>query len=409
MAEPTDKKRQLCKLSQNAHDHDISANKALQRAISDYLLWMISEDYSHSIWKIYERVLNHFLLFVSRRAIGWDAVFTFDTLNAFQKASKLTHVSSAVRGLSRYLFEQKMISRPLEKQCHELPEIYEEYLSYYAKTGQVQQSHVLRTRGILSALHDYLERRAIKLNTIKIEQLDEFLAKHNAHYAPATHRKNRSCLRGFLRYLYQEHRIHRDLAPLLIGAPLFAQAIPPKFLRPQEVQGLFASTELCSQKGLRTNAMLHLAYSLGLRPREISLITLDDISFSQGEISLRERKGRNPIRLPLPEETIKAIAAYIVGARPKSSERALFLNLQAPYKPISPAVASHDIRACMRKANIAASAYWLRHTYAQNLLEQEASIFEIKEMLGHDRIQTTQRYIHINIKLMREVLFDETL
>jgi site-specific recombinase XerD len=63
----------------------------------------------------------------------------------------------------------------------------------------------------------------------------------------------------------------------------------------------------------------------------------------------------------------------------------------------------------MRKANIAASAYWLRHTYAQNLLEQEVSIFEIKEMLGHDRIQTTHRYIHINIKLMREVLFDETL
>ena len=137
MAKPTDKKRQLCKLSQNAEDHDISANKDLQRAISDYLLWMISEDYSDSTWRIYERVLNHFLLFISRRAIASDAVFTFDTLNAFQKESKFTHVSGALRGLSRYLFEQKMISRPIEKQCHELPEIYEEYLSYYAKTGQV--------------------------------------------------------------------------------------------------------------------------------------------------------------------------------------------------------------------------------------------------------------------------------
>lgn len=408
MAEPIDKKQQLCKLSQNAQDHDISANKDLQPAISDYLLWMISEDYSHSTWKIYERVLNHFLLFVSSRAIGWDAVFTFDTLNAFQKESKLTHVYSAVRGLSRYLFEQKMISMPIEKQCHELPEIYEEYLTYYAKTGQVQQSHILRTRGILSALHDYLEKRAIKLNTIKIEQLDDFLAKHNAHYAPVTHRMNRSCLRGFLTYLYQE-QTHRDLAPLLIGAPLFAQAIPPKFLRQQEIQRLFASIDLCSQKGLRTNAMLHLAYTLGLRPKEISLITLDDIFFSQGEINLRERKGRNPIKLPLPEETIKAIAACIIGARPKSSKRAIFLNLRAPYRPISPVVVSQDIRACMRKANIAASAYWLRHTYAQNLLEQDVSIFEIKEMLGHDIIQTTQRYIHIDIKLMREVLFDETL
>jgi len=111
----------------------------------------------------------------------------------------------------------------------------------------------------------------------------------------------------------------------------------------------------------------------------------------------------------LSEDTIKAIAAYIVGARPKSSERALFLTLRAPHKPISPVVVSKDIATCMRKANLASSAYWLRHTYAQNLLEQKASIFEIKEMLGHDRIQTTQRYIHIDTKLMREVLFDETL
>jgi site-specific recombinase XerD len=63
----------------------------------------------------------------------------------------------------------------------------------------------------------------------------------------------------------------------------------------------------------------------------------------------------------------------------------------------------------MHKAGLPASAYWLRHTYAQNLLETNTSIFEIKEMMGHDRIQTTQRYLHIHTRLMREVLFDETL
>jgi len=62
----------------------------------------------------------------------------------------------------------------------------------------------------------------------------------------------------------------------------------------------------------------------------------------------------------------------------------------------------------MRKANLPSSAYWLRHTYAQNLLQAGASIFEIKQMMGHDKIQTTQRYLHIYTQLMREVLFDET-
>jgi site-specific recombinase XerD len=62
----------------------------------------------------------------------------------------------------------------------------------------------------------------------------------------------------------------------------------------------------------------------------------------------------------------------------------------------------------MRKAGLCSTAYWLRHTYAQNLLETGASIYEIKEMLGHDSIETSQKYLHVHTKLMREVLFDET-
>jgi site-specific recombinase XerD len=63
----------------------------------------------------------------------------------------------------------------------------------------------------------------------------------------------------------------------------------------------------------------------------------------------------------------------------------------------------------MHQAGLQASAYWLRHTYAQNLLEAGTSIYEMKEMLGHDMIDSTKKYLHIHIKLMREVLFDESL
>ena len=107
----------------------------------------------------------------------------------------------------------------------------------------------------------------------------------------------------------------KDLAPLVVGVPQYAQAKPSKFLRPHEVQQLFGSFEPVSPKELRTHAMLHLAYSLGLRPKEISLIRLDDIAFSHGEISLPDRKCQNPIRLPLSAAAIKALAAYIKGER----------------------------------------------------------------------------------------------
>lgn len=382
----------------------------LEQAINDYLLWMISKKYAESTWKHYERVLNHFLAFVNTQAIAWNEVFTFDTLNDFQERSRLCSLSSAVRGLSRYLFQQGRIDRPIRSQRQRLPAIYEDYLDHCAKIQQVGRSHVFGIGTVLSALNEYLKRLGIDLGSIRIEHIDTFLVEYNTPYSPKSRRINRSCLRGFLRYLYHQRSVlHRDLAPLVVGAPIFAQAKPPRFLRPQEVQKLFDSLTIDSAKDLRTYAMVHLAYALGLRPKEISLITLDDISFAQGEVRLRDRKSLNPITLPLPENAIKAVAAYIVGARPKSAERTLFLNLHAPYRHVLPAVVSADISRCMRKSGLDSSAYWLRHTYAQNLLEAGSSIFEIKQMLGHDRIQTSQRYIHIHTKLMREALFDETL
>jgi site-specific recombinase XerD len=259
---------------------------------------------------------------------------------------------------------------------------------------------------------DYLERCNIKLSRIHIEQIDAFCAELNPGFSQQTGKIYRTYIRGFLKYLYQQRKIlKRDLAPLVVGPHTFSRVKPPTFLRSHEVQRLFAGLKFSTAGDLRTYAMIHLVYTLGLRPKEICLITLDDISFRKGELSLRERKAANPIKLPLPEETIKAIAAYLIGARPKSKHRELFLSLRVPYQPIRPYAVYYTIKRSMRKAGLppGASAYWLRHTYAQNLLESGVSLYEIKEMLGHDCIESTRKYLHIHISLMRGVLFDETL
>lgn len=315
-----------------------------------------------------------------------------------------------MRGLARYLFQQGKIARPLTRQPADLPDIYEDYLRYYAQTRQTGRTKTPGVRRLLTALHDFLTREKVALAAVRIEHLDTVLAEHTAGLRPGTRQARRSWLRDFLRYLYQVRGLlPKDLALLVIGAPQYGQAQPPKFLRPQELRQLFNACEPRTPRELRTHAMLHLAYSLGLRPKEISLIRLDDISFLTAEITLPDRKCQNPVKLPVPETAIKAVAAYIIGGRPKTASRALFLELQAPYHPVSPLTVSQDIRTLMRAAGLSASAYWLRHTYAQNLLETQASIFEIKEMMGHDRIETTRRYLHIHTRLMREVLFDETL
>ena len=382
----------------------------LAKAVEDYLMWMISADYASGSIMRHERLLNHFQNFITNRNISWEQVFTYDTLNSFEKHCNLYFAANALRCLSRYLFEQKLIPGPIKKPLVRLPETYEAYLLYYEKIRQVHRSSLVQTRSVLSALNDYLAKHEIDIAAIKIEQIDDFLTEFNARFMPATCRHNRSYLRGFLKYLYFHRKIlKRDLAALIVGAPMFAQAQPPKFLRSDEIKALFAGLSTGTCKELRTSAMVHLGYTLGLRPKEIGLTRLDDISFAKREISLADRKSANPIKLPLPEVTIKAIAAYIVGCRPESDHRALFLTFSAPFRPVTAATVGHDITVAIQKINPLASAYWLRHTYAQNLLESGASIFEVKQMMGHDNVQSAKRYLHIHTKLMRKELFDETL
>jgi len=384
-------------------------NTMLEQAISDYLLWMMSNGYPLKTVESYEKILKHFLTFTSCRGMAWCDIFTLETLNDFQKGrSKVT--AHAIRGLSRYLVRQNRISRPIEKKEYRLPKIYEEYLTYFSRSQQVTHRRIKRIRRVFAAFNNYLQRHKIDLSSLKIEQIDAFLAQFFAPFAPATRKAYRSMIRGFLRYLYQERNIiKRNLAPLVVGAPMFAQAKPPTFLRPHEVQKLFAGIDLSTPVNIRTYAMLQLAYALGLRPDEICSITLDDISFSRGELKVKDRKTKNPIILPIPENVIKAIAAYIIGVRPENEHRTLFLSLLAPFGSISPTAVNHHIKTLMRSVDLPSTTYWLRHTYAQNLLEAGASIYEIKEMLGHDSIESTRKYLHIHIKLMREVLFDETI
>jgi integrase/recombinase XerD len=387
-------------------------SRMLMDAILDYMGWVKSmENHGRGPGTIrYTRILSDFFIYVIHKGIAWEKIFTVDTLEAFQNYSGDKGACRALRALSDYLFSNGKIDQPLQVSRSEppLPDIYEHYLLYHAQSLQPSARHLRAVRRILGLLHGYMQRHNMRLPALKIEHLDAFLAtfkvSHNTRRIYCYH------LKGFLRHLYHEQKvIKRDLAPLLVGPPQFAQTKLPKFLRPKQVKKLFDSLTFSNPTQIRTYAMVHLAYSLGLRPVEISRITLDDISFQKGELTLSERKMCNPMALPLPEKTIKAIALYVSKGRPKSPSRNLFLTHHFPYHPVSATTVIGHISKVMKQAGLPSSAYWLRHTYAQNLLHLGRSIYEVKEMMGHQNIQSTHRYLHINIELMRKVLFDEEL
>jgi site-specific recombinase XerD len=390
---------------------DPAAVGRLIRATVDYLDWMKSVNYSIDAQHLHRRQLELFLDFVKNRRLPWQQLFTVNTRKHFKKINGLA-TTAAINGLSRYLVKQGLIKTPLPQhpKQRKLTGTFEDYLQFRQDGHQTDTHQLVAIRRVLSALCDYLNRQDIILHQLRIEDLDAFMAEFCQPFLPGTCRIYRTIVRGFLTYLHLQRGIlKKDLAPLLIGAPQFAKAKPPKFLRPHEVELLFDSLSVSSAKDLRTYVMVHLAYTLGLRPCEICRITLDDIAFKKAQLSLEDRKNTQPLMLPIPEKTLKAIVAYIVGGRPNSDDRHLILSLAAPYGPIVPGLVGRYIQQAMHKAGLNSTPYWLRHSYAQHLLSSGASIYEIKEMLGHRHIESSRKYLHIHTDLMREVILDEPL
>jgi site-specific recombinase XerD len=388
--------------------------RILLEAIVDYLQWLkaVEEPRANRASKHYSEVLSDFAIFSMHNDIAWNDMFSFETFREFRNYTDLKNTSHALISFSGYLHDRGTILKPLEMPNYQvqLPAIYEQYLLHLQQTNEPSNSNLGAVRRVLVPFHQYLEHHKIDLASLKIGHLDAFLAEFNKPFASRTRSSFRYRLRGFLKYLYYERRLLRtDLAPLLVGPPEFRQSSPPKFLRRGEVERLFANLTVDTPTEIRTYAMVYLAYTLGLRPVEISKITLDDISFQRAELIVRKRKTNNPAILPIAETTLKAVAAYVLKARPTSTYREVFLSAVKPHKPVSPATVIHHIAKAMRKAGLDATTYWLRHSYAQHLLHIGSSIYEIKEMMGHENIQSTQRYLHIHTEMMRKVIFDETL
>ncbi len=172
-----------------------SSRQKLDTAIHEYLSWLKSSGYAEGTRANYKRGLMHFQTFINRSGIPWEAMFCFDTFKSFQAKYGAKNDLNSVRGLSRFLFRQEKIKRPIERPKPALPSIFNEYLAYYRKVRGVGKRQLDQTRGTLSAFNDYLATGKIRIESIMIEEIDSFLVEHNAKYRPGTRPKQRSIIR----------------------------------------------------------------------------------------------------------------------------------------------------------------------------------------------------------------------
>jgi site-specific recombinase XerD len=173
----------------------------------------------------------------------------------------------------------------------------------------------------------------------------------------------------------------------------------PKHLRDEQVVALFKEIN-----DPRDRAMFMLMLRCGLRVQEVARLTLDAIEYRSRQLCVFNGKGSKDRMVYLSEDAQTALAQYMKKRR-ASKDKRVFLVQKGPLrgKPISVRGIQKRIEYYAQKTGIEVSCHHLRHTMATQLLNADADLVTIQDLLGHSKITTTQCYCRVsNLKVQRD-------
>ena len=272
--------------------------------------------------------------------------------------------------------------------------------------GLAPKTRSMALRIVRRLLVERFADRPIVISAIKPEHVRGFFARQSKLYrTPANAGTVISALRGYFRY----RASWGDAVHGLIGAVSYPAnwqlASLPKALTGEEVERLVNALGHAGPSMRRADAIVRCALDLGLRSCEIAKLSLDDIDWDAGTITLRRTKSRRQDVLPLPAATGWAIADYLEHERPKTANRAVFVRHIAPRdEPIGPDLVRKAIRQAYTRAGLPYTrSHLLRHTMANRLLQGGSSLKEVADVLRHRSLNTTLIYAKLDSRNLRAV------
>jgi len=153
--------------------------------------------------------------------------------------------------------------------------------------------------------------------------------------------------------------------------------------------------------GLKYKAALSVAYGAGLRAGEVVMLRVGDIDSKRMLMRVEQGKGRKDRHAMLSPQLLELLRAWWLQCR---SRGWLFPGRD----PVLPITARQLNRACHMAAEAAGLGTWvsphtLRHSFATHLLESNTDVRVIQVLLGHSKLETTARYTHVAINMLRSI------
>jgi integrase/recombinase XerC len=220
-----------------------------------------------------------------------------------------------------------------------------------------------------------------------------------------------SSIRSFIKWMGREHLVESNPA-LLVSAPKLPKKLPRVPTMEEINSVLDAKMPEEAAFAERDLLILELLYGCGIRNSELTGINMDDIHQRQGVILVRG-KGKKQRLVPFGDSAQIALRDYrprraeVLALHKHTGESALLINLRGSR------LTTRSVGRIVKTIAVAGGLprevhpHTLRHAFGTHLLEEGADLRAIQELLGHERLSTTQRYTQLTTRQVLDV-YDKT-
>ena len=278
------------------------------------------------------------------------------------------------------------------------------YMRYLKLERNLSQNTIEAYRNDLRWLLAYVNYHGLKVETVKLEDLDNFSASlHDQRITPRSQARILSGVRSFFKFLLLDGFINADPTELLVS-PHVRNALPD-VLSTAEVDRLEASIDLSKWEGQRNRAIIEVLFSCGLRVSELVNLKLSNLYVEEKFVRVTG-KGDKERLVPISSRALDELNAWFAdrnAMRIKPGEEDyVFLNRRGAHLTRTMILIMIKSQAVAAGITKTISPHTLRHSFATALLEGGADLIAIQAMMGHEDIATTEIYTHIDTSSLRE-------
>ena len=280
----------------------------------------------------------------------------------------------------------------------------EKYLEYLRVVKKYSEKTIISYYDDLILYNEFLGNKFINILDINYDTVKEYMKYlYSLNIGKSSISRKLSSIRGLYNYLLREDLV-KDNYFNKISNPKKDNYLP-KFLKDDELNKLFSVCKYDTAINQRNSVIIELLYATGIRVSELVNIKLSDIDLNERVIKILG-KGSKERLVIFNNHTKKAIDIYLNdGYHVFNKVNSGYLILNKDGNKLSERYVRNIINKLVINAglDIKISPHTFRHTFATDMLEDGSDLMTVKELLGHESLNTTSIYTHVTNEQIRKV------